>query len=108
MFGPGIPGSSLQYSSILGAGVHVRRADEVRQRVSGKVSNITTTNSVMGSARNAPRPPSNQAQKMKDRNIIVGEMLSPRHLIQKYQAAMRRQQRARSPLESYAGKPVAR
>jgi hypothetical protein len=53
------------------------------QRVSGKVSNITATNSVMGRARNTPGPPSNHAQKMKDRYTIVGEMLSPRHLIQK-------------------------
>jgi hypothetical protein len=43
---------------------------------------------------------------MKDRNTIVGEILSPRHLIQKYQAATRRQRLACSPLESYVGKPV--
>jgi hypothetical protein len=47
------------------------------QRVSGKMSNITAANSVMGRARNAPRAPSNQAQRTKDRNTIVGEMLSP-------------------------------
>src|SRR5215210_6662376 len=44
------------------------------QRVSGKVSNITATNRVIGSARNAPGPPSNQAQMMKDKKTTVGEM----------------------------------
>src|SRR5918993_1501281 len=82
MFGPGIPGRSVRCGIILGVGVHVSHADEVRQPARlGNVSNITATNSVMGRARDAPGPPSNQAQKMKDRNTIVGEMLSPRPII---------------------------
>ena len=46
--------------------------------VSGKVSNMTATKSVMGSARNAPGPPSSHAQKINDKNTIVGEMFKPR------------------------------
>src|SRR3712207_8252472 len=51
------------------------------QRVSGKVSNMTITKRVMGSARNAPGPPSSHAQKIKDKKTMVGEMLSPRPII---------------------------
>ena len=47
------------------------------QCVSGKVSSMTATKSVMGRARKAPGPPSSQAQKTNDRNTTVGEMLSP-------------------------------
>jgi len=41
------------------------------QRVFGKVSNITATKRVMGSARNAPGPPTNQAQMMNDKKTIT-------------------------------------
>ena len=51
------------------------------QRVSGKVSNMTATKSVIGNARKAPGPPRSQAQKTKDKKTMVGEMLSPRLII---------------------------
>jgi hypothetical protein len=84
MFGPGIPGRSVWCSIILAAGVHVSHADEVRQpaRLGEDVQH--------------------HGRKQRD----VGEMLSPRHLIQKYQAT-RRQRRARSPLALIDGKPVS-
>jgi hypothetical protein len=47
-------------------------------RVSGNVSSMPITNRVMGTARNAPGPPSTHAHKMKDKKTTVGERLSPR------------------------------
>src|SRR5918997_185758 len=70
--------SSLRAGSSVVGLVVIRLAS---QRVSAKVSSIMATKRVMGSARNAPGPPSSHAQTMKDKNTIVGEMLSPRPII---------------------------